>query len=167
MSATLQNTQHHTNPLDNVEDILHAHNWSFDRQSVDELNLEVTGKIGKYRLFFIWQEDMNALQFYAQMDLQITPSNLNDAREAILKINEDMWMGHFDIPKVSGKPNYRYTCLLRDCTQDYAAAILEDMVDVSMAQCERHFPLFSLLASANDLSQQHMSLAMMDIAGES
>ena len=163
----LQPHEDDIHPLDNVEDVLMAHNWNFDRMAEDELMVEVIGKSGKYRLFFIWQEDMNALQFCAQVDLDIMPNNRQAALEAIVDINENLWMGHFDLPKATKKPSYRYTCLLRGASRHNATETIEDMVDISLAQCERHYSLFTLLASANDVNDQTLSLALMDTAGES
>ena len=76
-------------------------------------------------------------------------------------------MGHFDLPAKSGRPAFRHTCLLRGTGPGYMAEIIDDMVDIALAQCERHSPLFTLLASANDIDRQTLSLALMDTAGES
>ncbi|MEM7651395.1 MAG: YbjN domain-containing protein [Pseudomonadota bacterium] len=167
MDTQLETLEEDIHPLDNVEDVLASHNWTFNRMNDDEIIVEVTGKSGKYNLFFVWQEDMNALQFCAQLDLKIMDNNHTAAREALLSMNESLWMGHFDLPKETGKPSYRYTQLFRGGSRIAATETIEDMVDISMAQCERHFPLFTLLASANDLNDQTLSLALMDTAGES
>ena len=79
----------------------------------EELIVEVTGKSGNYRLFFIWQEDMSALQLCIQLDLEIMDNNFESAQKAIFAMNESLWMGHFDIPKSNNKPSYRYNCLLK------------------------------------------------------
>lgn len=155
------------NPLDSVEDVLHAHNWHFNRMTDDELMVSVTGKSVQYRLFFIWQEDMSALQFCVQYDMMIGPHNLASARAAIADINEGLWMGHFDLPKDTGTPTYRYTSLLRTLSHDTVLETVEDMVDISMAQCERYFPVFALLSGTPNVNDQNLSLALMDTAGES
>lgn len=163
----IQEQEADIHPLDNVEDVLVSNNWDFERMADDELMVEVMGRSGKYRLFFIWQEDMNALQFCAQVDLEIMTNNRAAAIDAITDINENLWMGHFDLPQSTKKPSYRYTCLLRGNTRHNATEMIEDMVDISLAQCERHYSLFTLLASANDINDQTLSLALMDTAGES
>lgn len=167
MSLNYETVKEEINPLDSVEDVLHAHNWNFDRMAYDELMVEVTGKSGKYKLFFIWQEDMNALQFCTQFDLEIIDNNKKPAHTALRKLNETLWMGHFDLPESNNKPSFRYTCLLRSAERQHTSDLIEDMVDIALAQCERHFPLFTLLSSANDITQETLSLAMMDTAGES
>lgn len=167
MSLHFDTLDEETNPLDSVEDVLNANNWVFSRMNSDELMVSVTGKSGQYRLFFIWQEDMQALQFCAQYDLSIAPGNRAPAQEALFSINENLWMGHFDLPRDTGVPTYRYTCLFRGPGRDGTMEMIEDLVDISLAQCERYYPVFTMLSSANDVSGQNLSLALMDTAGES
>lgn len=154
-------------PLDSVEDVLHANDWVFSRINNDELMVGVTGKHGQYRLFFIWQEEMQALQFCAQYNLHVASGNHAPAQEAIFSLNENLWMGHFDLPRDSGIPTYRHTCLFRGLSREGAMETIEDLVDISLAQCERHYPLFTMLSGANNIDGENLSLALMDPAGES
>jgi len=155
------------NPLDHVEEILQAHDWVFNRMNDDELMVQVAGKSCNYRLFFIWQEEMNAMQFCCQYDLLINDRNYQTAATALMTMNENLWMGHFDLPKDTGVPSYRHTCLLRGIIDTSGSEHIEDMMDISMAQCERYYPVFYLLSAANDTNDQSLALALMDTAGES
>ncbi len=155
------------NPLDNVEDVLSNHNWNFDRMGPDELIVAVTGKACKYRLFFVWQEDMSALQLCFQYDMAIEHNNGMSASAALRTMNEDLWMGHFEIPAETNIPAFRYTCLFKNPDAAYISDTVEDIVDIALVQCERFFPVFQLLAMANDIDDAGLSLALMDTAGES
>jgi len=167
MSVEFDALDQDLNPLDSVEDVLNAQNWTFNRLNNDELTLQITGKNGQYRLFFIWQEDMNALQFCCHYDLHIMENNVSAAQTAISSLNENLWMGHFDLPKDTGTPSFRYTALIRGNSHQDSTDLLQDIVDISLAQCEQHYPVFTMLASANDINDQTLSLALMDTAGES
>ncbi len=155
------------NPLDHVEEVLAAHDWIFDRMTNDELMVEVAGKSGSYRLFFIWQAEMNAMQFCCQYELYIPKDKHQSAGIALMTINENLWMGHFDLPRDSGVPSFRHTCLFRGLEGVSFAEHIEDMMDISLAQCERYYPVFHLLAAANDANDASLSLALMETAGES
>lgn len=161
---------HADNPLDHVEDVLTAHNWVFNRMNDEELIVEVTGRSCNYRLIFVWQDDMSALQFCAQYDLQVQESKMDSAAKALMDINEALWMGHFEIPRDTRKPAFRQTSLFRGLGGGSHAENIEDLVDISLAQCERYYAAFYVLASeaSNDFSNKSdLSLALMDIAGES
>lgn len=156
------------NPLDCVEDVILEHEWTFSRMNDDELVVEVAGKACTYRLFFIWQEHMGALQFCCQYDLKIQKPCTQAASSALMKINEELWMGHFDILAENGVPSFRHTCLLRGVSCISESELIEDLIEISMAQCERYYAAFHMLAqsghSANDTKD--LSLALMDPSGE-
>ena len=167
MSLQHDSFENISNPLDSVEEILSANNWVFNRMNNDELMVQVTGKACAYRLFFIWQEDMNAMQFCCQYDLAVSNKNLDIAARALMKINEGLWMGHFDIPADTRTPSFRQTCLMRGMNGPSYIEHIEDLVDISMAQCERFYAAFHLLSMAHVANDENMTLALMDTAGES
>ena len=154
------------NPLDNVEDVLTSHNWVFSRMNDDELMVQITGKSCDYRLFFIWQEDLNALQFCVQYDMVISAENMKNAGETLMQLNENIWMGHFDIPKETNTPSFRHTSLLRGGNSTDNSDIIEDLIDISLAQCERYYSIFHFLCSTTIANDQTLSLALMDTSGE-
>jgi hypothetical protein len=133
----------------------------------DELMVQVTGKTGTYRLFFLWQEDMSALQFCCQYDMIVPAANRDAATRALTDLNEGLWMGHFDIPRQTNIPSFRQTCLFRGASRGEASDHIEDLVDISLAQCERYYPMFHFLSQSGELDEQNLSLAVMETAGQS
>lgn len=155
------------NPLDSVEEILADHNWVFSRMNDEELIVQVAGKNCDYRLFFIWQQDMNAMQFCCQYDMAIPRRHHDTAAVALMALNENLWMGHFDLPRDSGVPSFRQTCLFRSPDRDANADHIEDMVDIALAQCERYYSVFHMLSRSGITDDAQLSLALMETAGES
>jgi len=156
-----------SNPLDHVEEVLSQHNWVFNRMTDDELMVQVTGKCCQYRIFFLWQEDMGAMQFCCQYDLNIGRDKMKTAADVLMNINENLWMGHFDIPKETGTPSFRQTCLLRGVDRGPGTSEqIADLVDISMAQCERFYPVFQMLSNDNLPDDQNLSLALMETQGD-
>jgi hypothetical protein len=162
----IDNFEDIVNPLDSVEEILTANNWVFSRMNNDELMVRVTGKQCDYRLFFIWEESMNAMQFCCQYDMTIGRTNQEAALRALMTINEGLWMGHFDIPRDTNIPSFRHTCLLRGVPSTSGMEQLEDMVDIAMAQCERYYHAFDMLAQPGQPDDQSLTLALMETAGQ-
>ena len=154
------------NPLDHVEAILDSHNWVFNRVNADELMLQVTGKSCDYRLFFIWDEDLSALQFCAQYDLTLPAESFDAAGQALMQLNAGLWLGHFDLPCQTGTPSLRYTLL---CPEgDAGVQQIESVMDIVLAQCERAFPAFNVLSNAAAIADKaDLSLALMETRGES
>ncbi len=162
------------NPLDSVEDVLNSNDWAFSRMNMDELIVKISGKNCEYRLIFVWQEDMNAIQFCCQYDLSITPENMDTAARTLMSINAKLWMGHFDISHETEIPTFRHTYLTHGTTNSSACFDdIEALIDISLTQCERYHAAFHMLAnndtasSAPILNDQVMSLALMEPLGES
>ncbi len=155
------------NPLDSVEDILSNHNWTYDRTNQEEIIVEVAGKSCNYRLLFVWQEHMNALQLCCQYDLQIKPDNIQVAATALMDMNSALWMGHFELSKGNLSPHFRQTCLIHEHDHKAGYGQIEDLVDISLIQCERYQSVFYILAENDNVDAEMLSFAMMETAGES
>lgn len=156
-----------SNPLDSVEEILSANDWVFDRMSEDELTVQISGKMGEYKMLFVWQEDYGAMQFVCEFDLQLRPEAVDSAARAMTAMNANLWLGHFDIRPGTTVPCFRHTSLLRGMSAS-GADHLEDLVDIALAECERYHTAFSLLSRSSTAGNQaDLALAMMETAGES
>jgi hypothetical protein len=156
-----------SNPLDGVEDFLHGQEWVFDRPTPDELTVTISGRNNtSYRLAFIWQEEFSALQFFCEYDLTVPAERQDMAGRALRAINEKIWLGHFDVPTRSGVPCFRHTSLFRGWTHSSNADHVGDLVDIALAECARHYNVFSMLASSLYLDADIMSLILSDDAGQ-
>jgi len=155
-----------SNPLDSVEEILCANEWIFDRMTVDELTVQITGKMGEYKLFFHWQEEYSAMQFCCQYDIDVHIKAMDEAARTMTSINSGLWLGHFDFRENTSIPCFRHTTLFRGQTQTSGAEHIEDLVDIALAECERFYPVFDML-SRGVPQNADMSLALMPAAGES
>lgn len=154
------------NPLDGVEDILAGYNWSFNRMNEDELTVEVAGKFCKYTLIFLWQPDMKAMQFWARYDIEIHDSNASQIGKALMSINENLWMGHFEIPQETTTPAFRYTHLINPAAQNTYEP-MEEIVDIALTQCEKFYPAFRMLSLEDAANNQTLHLALMETQGVS
>ncbi len=155
------------NPLDSVEDVLSDYNWVYSRMDNENIIVEVAGKSCQYRLLFAWKEHLNALQLRCQYDIKINPDNFDLAINAVMNINEQLWMGHFELLKNRQTPCFRHSCLIYEGDNKKFYNHIEDLVDISLIQCERYNPVFQMLASDESLDLEMLSFAMMETAGES
>lgn len=152
-------------PLDYVEDVLSSYNWVFNRVNAEELVVQVTGKGCDYRLFFIWHEDMDTIQFHCQYDIIIPEANFDTAARTLMNVNAGLWLGHFDLEHKTGTPSFRYTALCH--AESMNSEKIEAMIDVALAQCERFFSAFNVLSQTTTPDEGSLSLALMETHGES
>ena len=156
-----------SNPLDSVEEIMYANEWTFDRMTEDELTVQVSGRMGEYKLYFHWQEEFSAMRFRCEYDMDIKRAALDEAAKTMTAINSKLWLGHFDFQEGTDVPCFRHTTLFRGMTQTSGAEHLEDLVDIAISECERFFPVFDMLSRGHDHDPAQMQLALMPAAGES
>lgn len=155
-----------SNPLDSVEDILAGQQWSFSRMNPDELMVDVSGKLGTYRMVFLWQEEYSAMQFNCHFDLIAGEDRRDMTALALAQVNAGLWLGHFDVPADTGVPCFRHTSLFRGQTQSSGADHLQDLMDIALAECERYYPMFQLLTQEGGMDPATLNLAVLDSAGQ-
>jgi hypothetical protein len=153
------------NPLDLVEEIVTANEWPFDRASDDQMIVEIAGRWCDYRLYFVWQEEVSAMQFSCQLDMKVPSARWPDARDLLAEINGRMWLGHFDVCSDEHTPMFRQTTLLRGAR---AASVeqLEDLVEIAVTECERFYPAFQFVISDGKTATEAVSAAILDTMGE-
>lgn len=153
------------NPLDVVEEIVIANDWPFERLSSDEMVVECRGRWSAYRLFFFWQDDVNAIQVSCQIGMNAPTDRPVALNELLALVNERMWLGHFDIEREERVPTFRHTSLLRG-NAGADAEMLEDMVDIALTECERFYPAFHFVCAENCDPIDAMSAAIIDTVAE-
>ncbi len=158
--AGLQN-----NPLDIIEEIVIANEWLFERNANDELIVELSGRWCHYRLFFVWQRDISALQFSCQFDLKVPAARRNVVHELLAVMNGRMWLGHFEICPEDCMPMFRHTLLLRG-SRGNAVETLEDLVEIALTESERFYPAFQFVIWGGKQPLEALNSAMIETVGQ-
>ncbi|NYZ14133.1 hypothetical protein HL658_16380 [Azospirillum sp. RWY-5-1] len=166
MSAVaVETTQSSHNPLDIVEEIVTANEWPFERASDDELIVEIGGRWCDYRLYFVWQPDISAMQFSCQFDMKVQPNRRTPVNDLLAEVNTRLWLGHFDVCAEENTPMFRQTTLLRG-SRGASVEQLEDLVEIALSECERFYPAFQFVIWGGKSASEAVSAAILDTAGE-
>ncbi len=153
------------NPLDVLETIVGAKNWTFDRRGDEELAAEVPGGWCDYSLFFAWSPEISALQFSCALDMRVPKTKLSPVYELLALINDNMWVGHFGLWPDGGVPMFRHSVLLRGAGGGSVES-LEDMVDLALTDCERFYPSFQFVIWGGKPAKEALTAALLECAGE-
>lgn len=154
-----------TTPLDIVEQIVAANQWPFERFSETEINVGVEGSWTRYHLWFAWRHDYEALQFSCAYDLKVPAAKVSAIHSLLALINEKMWFGHFDVWAEEGLLMFRHALLYRDGA-GATSGQLEDLVEISLHECERFFPAVQFVPWGGKLPAEAMAAAMLETEGE-
>ena len=153
------------NPLAVVEDIAANNDWSFERSGEDEITILTQGTWTDYQLSFTWMGEIEALHLACAFDMKIPPQRRAETQRLIALINEQLWIGHFDIWAQTGTIMFRQALLLPDGLSATVAQC-EAMLVGAVQSCERYFPALQFVVWAGKSAQDAMNAAMFDTEGE-
>ena len=153
------------NPLAAVEDIAAENNWAFERSGEDEVTIVSKGNWTDYQLSFTWMAEIEALHLACAFDMKIPPARRAEVQRLIAAINEQLWVGHFDIWTHTGMIMYRQALVLPGGLTA-STAQCEAMLAGAIHACERYYPAFQFVVWAGKTAPEAMSAAMFDTEGE-
>jgi hypothetical protein len=153
------------NPLAVVEDIAADHNWSFERSGEDEVTIVSKGDWTDYQLSFTWMTEIEALHLACAFDMKIPGPRRAEVQRLIAAINEQLWIGHFDIWTHTGMIMYRQALVLPGGITA-STAQCESMLVGAIHACERYYPAFQFVVWAGKSAPEAMSAVMFDTEGE-
>jgi hypothetical protein len=153
------------NPLTVVEDVATDNNLSFERSGEDEITIVSKGNWADYQLSFTWMNEIEALHLACAFDMKIPEPRRGEVQRLIAAINEQLWVGHFDIWTHTGMIMYRQALVLPGRLQA-STAQCETMLVSALHACERYYPAFQFVVWAGKTSAEAMSAAMFDTEGE-
>ncbi|MBB42305.1 MAG: hypothetical protein CMM44_00920 [Rhodospirillaceae bacterium] len=154
-----------SNPIDTIEQIAVAHSWPYERNTDDEIVVDVTGHWTEFRLFFSWLNDISAIHFACAFELSVPNNRRAVVHELLAKINEGLAVGHFDLWADRGLPVFRSALLLRG-SGGATVEQLEDLVDIALTESERYFPAFQYVIWGGKTPSEAIDAALFETVGE-
>jgi hypothetical protein len=152
-------------PIDTIERLVAANEWSFERFGDDEMAVELAGRWCDYRMFFAWHQEAAAVHFSLALDMRVPLSKRNEVGALIALVNEKMWIGHFDLWSDNGLPMFRYAFLLRG-TNGPSAEQVSELVTIALEEADRFYPAFQFVVWGGKSPVEAIACAMVDPVGE-
>jgi hypothetical protein len=152
-------------PVDMLAALFEARGWDFEITSDDEISAEFKGSWTSYQLRAIWREEDNALQMLALPDVNVPPEKFAAIYKALGLINEQLWIGHFDLWSATGILLFRHGTLLPPngmLSIDQAQTI----IDVAIDECERFYPVFQFIIWGDKSPEDAIASALIETHGE-
>ena len=154
-------------PLDMLESYFAAHGWPAERGE-DEVTATVKGSWTEYELRALWREEDGVLQLLAFPDVKVTEDRRAAMYETLSLVNEQLWLGHFELWSSSGILLYRNANVIdsdeEEATLSLAAAEL--LVETAVDECERFYPVFQFVLWGGKTPREAIAAAMVETQGE-
>jgi hypothetical protein len=152
-------------PVDMLASLFEAHGWPYEFASEDEISGEVKGSWATYQLRGIWRPEDHVLQLLCLPDIRVTDDKRMAMFEVLALINEQLWLGHFDIWSSGGMLLYRHGLMLGDDGL-LSPGQAQVAVEAAIEECDRFYPAFQFILWGDKTPAEALAAALVDAAGE-
>jgi hypothetical protein len=165
MALTGLSEESRINPLDVVERIASVNDWSFERAGDDEITILIGGRWSDYQVSFTWMYDIEALHLACAFELKVPDRLRTEVQQLISMINEQMWVGHFDLWTQEGIVMYRHALVLAGGVEA-SGRQCEALLGTALDACERYFPAFQFVVWAGKSPREALDATMFETQGQ-
>lgn len=163
-----------TEPMDNSDDaapvdmlaaFFDANGWSCEFVNDEEVCGEIPGSWTTYQIRGIWRQEDQVLQLLCLPQVRVPDSKKAAAHELLALINEQLWLGHFDVWSQGGVLLYRHGLMLG--TDGLLSLPVAQMaVESAIADCDRFYPAFQFVLWGDKSPADALDAALVDAVGE-
>lgn len=154
-------------PIDMLEAWYGAQGWSNERVGDDEIVAATQGAWGQYELRGVWRSDDHVLQFLAFPDIKSIDGKQAALYEVIGLINEQLWIGHFELWSGDGAIVFRHALLLENGDESTLSLDqAETLVEAAVGELDRFYPVFQFVLWGGKSPKDAIFAAMVETHGE-
>jgi hypothetical protein len=151
-------------PLDIIERIATLNHWPFDRDEIDEISISVRGGWSGYTIAFTWLNEVEALHVACSFQLKIPQPRRAELGALTSLINEELWVGHFDIWPKEETVMFRHAILLAGGAA-LNAQQCQAALAIAVRACERYYQAFQFVVWAGKTGQEALATVMLETQG--
>ena len=163
--TNIDDIERNEHPLDIVERLASLHDWTFDRAGDDEIAITVEGSWTSYQVAFTWLEQMEALHVACAFDLRVPERRRVEIMDLMSRINELLWVGHFDIWSENSVVMFRHSLVLSGGAEPNGAQC-EALLTLAVDACDRHYQAFQFVLWSGKTPAEALAAAMFETVGE-
>lgn len=152
------------NPVDTVEHIAEANDWIFDRTGEDEITISVAGGHTDYHVSFTWMEEFEGLHLACAFDFKVPDRRRGEILELLARVNEQLWLGHFDLWAKEGVVMFRQTLVLSGGSE-VSLSQIEVLLRTAVETAERYYPAFQFVVWAGKNATEALDAVLLETAG--
>ncbi len=152
-------------PVDMLASLFDARGWNYEFASEDEISGEVQGSWANYQVRGIWRAQDRVLQLLCLPDIRIPDDKRTAMYEVLALINEQVWVGHFDVWSNGNVLLYRHGLMLGDHGM-LSPSQAHIAVEAAIEECDRFYPAFQFILWGDKTPEEALAAALVDAAGE-
>jgi hypothetical protein len=155
-----------TDPMDTVENVLGADDrFVCERAEDGDVHFSFKCQLGETVGYFSYRHELPALLFTLGFDLQAPVSRRTEAVLLAGLINENLWLGHFDVWSDDGTIIFRHAMPMigRD---EISIGEIQAMLAAALDAADRFQPAFHFLVLGGMTASDAAQAALFEVSGE-
>ena len=152
-------------PVEMLAQLFEAHGWPCEFTGDDEITGEIRGSWTTYQVKGVWRSDDRVLQLLCLPEIRVPDDKRRVAFELLALINEQLWLGHFDIWSQGGVLLYRHGLML-DEDGLLSLTMAQLAVEAAVSECDRFYPAFQFVLWGDKSPREALDAALVDAVGE-
>ena len=157
--------ERHSNPVDTIERIAGHRDWLFERSGENEITISIKAGLAEYHVSFAWMEEMEAVHLSCAFDLKVSETRKLEVMRLLSLVNEQMWIGHFDLWSHEALVMFRQTLLLSGGAEPTSQQI-EGLLASAIEACERYYQAFQFVVWAGKPAREALDTVLFETEGE-
>ena len=125
----------------------------------------VAGRWSDYQISFTWMHDIEALHLACAFDLKVPERRHAEVLELVTRVNEQLWVGHFDLWANDGLVMFRHALLLTGGIEA-SGPQCESLLSTALEACERYYQAFQFVMWAGKSARDALDSIMFETLGE-
>lgn len=155
-----------TDPMDTVEAVIASDDRFMSERAEDgDVHFSFKASWGETCGYFSYREELPALLFTLGFDLQAPKSRFAEATKLAAHINENLWLGHFDIWSDDGTIIFRHAMPMIG-REEISIGEIQAMLAAALDAADRFQPAFHFLILAGMAAEDAAQAALFETAGE-
>jgi hypothetical protein len=155
-----------SDPMDTVETVLGSDDrFKCERADDGDVHFSFKGSLGETVGYFSFRDELPALLFTLGFDLQAPNSRRAEAVRLASLINENLWLGHFDVWSDDGTIIFRHAMPMIG-REEISIGEIQAMLAAGLDAAERFQPAFHFLILGGMSADDASAAALFETCGE-
>jgi hypothetical protein len=151
--------------LDVVEQTLVAADWACERTEEGAIHCAASTRWGECGGLFTWRNEPASLHFSLTVDVRAQQGRKIAINDLVCRINERLWLGHFDYWPDEGVAVFRHTIPMLDRIAPEPGEIAA-VIAAALDAADQFLPAFNFVVWAGKSPAEALEAAMFETVGE-
>lgn len=151
------------NPVDMIVRLAEDNRWAYSRETEEEITLAVEGTVCDYHISLNWRDDLEALHLACAFESRSTEAQSDELYKLIAHINEQLWIGHFDLWSQEGLILFRHALMLNNTCPSREQC--EALLQTALERCEQYYQAFQFVIQGGHSAPDAMASVMFETHG--